>query len=79
MTTVRHRLSIHWMSLQEHGQVAGFISILVMDGWDYLDLLDYKLSSRAISIEEFFSNGIGESVGSGCSYVGGCKKALSDM
>lgn len=76
MTTVRHRLSIHWMSLQEHGQVAGFISILVMDGWDYLDLLDYKLSSRATSIEEFFSNVIGQSVEERLQLCGRMQKGL---
>lgn len=62
MTTVRHRLSVHWMSLHEHGPVAGFISILVMDVWEHLYLLDYKASSRATSIEELSSHVIGRSV-----------------
>lgn len=50
------RLSNHWISLHEHGHVAGFIPILVMDVWEHAYLLDYKPSERALYIEAFFSN-----------------------
>jgi superoxide dismutase len=42
--------------------MCGFISILVMDVWEYLSLLDYKPSGKATSMEAFFSNVIWESV-----------------
>jgi Fe-Mn family superoxide dismutase len=50
------RLSNHWISLHEHGHVAGFMPILVMDVWEHAYLLDYKPSKRASYIEAFFSN-----------------------
>ena len=50
------RLSNHWVSLHEHGNVAGFIPILVMDVWEHAYLLDYKPADRASYIEAFFSN-----------------------
>ncbi|MGA6826070.1 superoxide dismutase [Nitrospira sp. NS4] len=50
------RLSNHWISLHEHGHVAGFIPILVMDVWEHAYLLDYKPSERGVYIESFFSN-----------------------
>ena len=50
------RLSNHWISLHEHGHVAGFIPILVMDVWEHAYLLDYKPSERASYIEAFFAN-----------------------
>ena len=49
-------LSNHWISLHEHGHVAGFIPILVMDVWEHAYLLDYQPSERASYIEAFFSN-----------------------
>jgi Fe-Mn family superoxide dismutase len=50
------RLSNHWISLHEHGHVAGFIPILVMDVWEHAYLLDYKPAERASYIEAFFAN-----------------------
>ncbi len=50
------RLSNYWISLHEHGHVAGFIPILVMDVWEHAYLLDYKPAERASYIEAFFSN-----------------------
>ena len=50
------RLSNHWISLHENGNVAGFIPALVMDVWEHAYLLDYKPSERASYIEAFFSN-----------------------
>jgi superoxide dismutase, Fe-Mn family len=51
----RH-LSNHWISLHEHGNVAGFVPILVMDVWEHAYLLDYKPSERSAYIDAFFSN-----------------------
>ena len=50
------RLSNHWISLHEHGHVAGFIPLLVMDVWEHAYLLDYKPAERASYIEAFFAN-----------------------
>ena len=50
------RLSNHWISLHENGNVAGFIPVLVMDVWEHAYLLDYTPSERAAYIEAFFSN-----------------------
>jgi Fe-Mn family superoxide dismutase len=49
-------LSNHWISLHEHGNIAGFIPILVLDVWEHAFLLDYKPSERGTYIEAFFSN-----------------------
>jgi superoxide dismutase, Fe-Mn family len=49
-------LSNHWISLHEHGTVAGFVPLLVMDVWEHAYLLDYKPSERSRYIEAFFSN-----------------------
>lgn len=50
------RLSNHWVSLHETGNVAGFRPILVMDVWEHAYLLDYKPSEKGKYIEAFFSN-----------------------
>ena len=50
------RLSNHWISLHENGNIAGFIPALVMDVWEHAYLLDYKPSDTASYIESFFSN-----------------------
>ncbi len=50
------RLSNHWISLHETGNVAGFNPILVMDVWEHAYLLDYKPAERPKYIEAFFSN-----------------------
>ncbi|MGI8917842.1 MAG: superoxide dismutase [Pyrinomonadaceae bacterium] len=50
------RLSNHWISLHETGNVAGFKPILVMDVWEHAYLLDYKPAERPLYIEAFFSN-----------------------
>ena len=49
-------VSNHWVSLHEHGNVAGFLPILVMDVWEHAFLLDYQPSERKQYIESFFSN-----------------------
>ena len=53
---VSKRLSNHWVTLHEVGNVAGFIPILVMDVWEHAFLLDYKPAERPKYIEAFFSN-----------------------
>lgn len=49
------RLSNHWITLHEHGNVAGFTPILVMDVWEHAYLLDHG-SERAKYVEAFFAN-----------------------
>ncbi|MEK6323340.1 MAG: superoxide dismutase [Acidobacteriota bacterium] len=50
------RLSNHWISLHQTGEVAGFNPVLVMDVWEHAYLLDYKPAERPKYIEAFFSN-----------------------
>lgn len=50
------RLSNHWITLHQIGNVAGFVPILVMDVWEHAYLLDYKPAERPKYIEAFFSN-----------------------
>jgi Fe-Mn family superoxide dismutase len=53
---VTRKLSNHWITLHEEGNVAGFIPVLVMDVWEHAWLLDYKPGERARYVEAFFSN-----------------------
>jgi len=50
------RLSNHWISLHETGNVSGFAPVLVMDVWEHAFLLEYKPAERPKYIEAFFSN-----------------------
>jgi Fe-Mn family superoxide dismutase len=50
------RLSNHWITLHEVGNVSGFNPVLVMDVWEHAFLLDYKPAERPKYIEAFFSN-----------------------
>ncbi|WP_342347625.1 superoxide dismutase [uncultured Nitrospira sp.] len=50
------RLSNHWISLHESGNVAGFRPLLVMDVWEHAYLLDYQPSERGKYIESFLAN-----------------------
>jgi Fe-Mn family superoxide dismutase len=50
------RLSNHWITLHETGNIAGFDPIVVMDVWEHAYLLDYKPAERPKYIEAFFSN-----------------------
>ncbi len=50
------RISNHWVTLHEDGNVAGFKPILVMDAWEHAFLLDYKPAERSKYIESFFAN-----------------------
>jgi superoxide dismutase, Fe-Mn family len=49
-------LTNHWTSLHEHGNVAGFVPVLVMDVWEHAFLLDYAPSKRGDYIDAFFAN-----------------------
>lgn len=49
-------VSNHWVTLHEHGNVAGFQPVLVMDVWEHAYLLDYKPSERKHYIDSFFHN-----------------------
>jgi superoxide dismutase, Fe-Mn family len=50
------RLSNHWITLHEHGNVAGFKPVLVVDVWEHAFLLDYTPAQRGQYIEAFFAN-----------------------
>jgi len=50
------RLSNHWVTLHEVGNVAGFVPILVMDVWEHAFLLDYEPAERGKYVEAFFAN-----------------------
>jgi superoxide dismutase, Fe-Mn family len=50
------RISNHWITLHETGNVSGFRPILVMDVWEHAFILDYKPADRPKYIEAFFSN-----------------------
>ena len=50
------RLSNHWITLHEGGNIAGYQPLLVMDMWEHAFLLDYKPSEKGKYIESFFSN-----------------------
>src|SRR4029434_8258737 len=50
------RLSNHWITLHEIGNVAGFKPVIVMDVWEHAFLLDYKPVERSKYIDAFFAN-----------------------
>src|SRR6185295_15346806 len=50
------RLSNHWVTLHETGNIAGFAPVLVMDVWEHAFLLDYTPANRPKYIEAFFAN-----------------------
>ena len=50
------RLSNHWITLHETGNVSGFTPVLVMDVWEHAFLLDYMPAERPKYIEAFFTN-----------------------
>jgi len=48
------RLSNHWISLHEGGNIAGYQPVLVMDMWEHAYLLDHKEKEKYIN--HFFAN-----------------------
>ena len=50
------RLSNHWITLHQDGNIAGFKPIVVMDVWEHAFLLDYKPAERGKYIESFMAN-----------------------
>lgn len=50
------RLTNHWTSLHEHGNVVGCVPVLVMDVWEHAFLLDYAPAKRGDYIDAFFAN-----------------------
>jgi len=50
------RLTNHWISMHEEGNVAGFTPVLVMDVWEHAWLLDYKPAQRSTYVESFLGN-----------------------
>ena len=50
------RISNHWITLHEVGNVSGFTPVIVMDVWEHAFILDYKPADRPKYIEAFFSN-----------------------
>jgi Fe-Mn family superoxide dismutase len=53
---MQERLSNHWITLHQIGNVAGFNPVLVLDVWEHAFLLDYKPAERPMYLEAFFSN-----------------------
>ena len=58
------KLSNHWITLHEEGNVVGFQPIVVMDVWEHAFTVDYKPTERAKYIEDFMSNIDWQRVGS---------------
>ena len=50
------RLSNHWITLHEVGNVAGFVPLLVMDVWEHAFILDYAPAERPRYIEAFLGS-----------------------
>ena len=50
------RLTNHWISLHEEGNIAGFTPVLVMDVWEHAWFLDYKPAQRPTYVESFLAN-----------------------
>jgi superoxide dismutase, Fe-Mn family len=53
---VAGKLSNHWITLHETGNVAGFVPVLIMDVWEHAFIRDYAPAERPKYIEAFFSN-----------------------
>jgi len=49
------RVSNHWITLHEDGNVAGFVPLLVMDVWEHAFMRDYKATEKAKYVEAFWN------------------------
>src|SRR5207253_5687923 len=49
-------VSNHWIEMHQTGEVAGFVSALVMDVWEDAYLLDYNPADRPKYFEAFLAN-----------------------
>lgn len=56
------RLSNHWITLHDGGNIAGYKPILVMDMWEHAFMLDYKPAEKGKYIDAVFANVDWESV-----------------
>lgn len=68
------RLSNHWVTLHDNGNIAGFTPVLVMDVWEHAYILDYKPSERSKYIEAFFQNIDWEAVNSRLGVVSSARR-----
>jgi Fe-Mn family superoxide dismutase len=58
------KLSNHWITLHEEGNIAGFQPLLVMDVWEHAFTVDYNPTERPKYIDAFYSNVCWKTVGS---------------
>ncbi|HZV76479.1 MAG TPA: Fe-Mn family superoxide dismutase [Candidatus Babeliales bacterium] len=54
--TTSGRITNHWVSDHENGNLAGFVPIVVMDVWEHAYIKDYKPAEKSKYIEAFFAN-----------------------
>jgi len=54
--TTNGRITNHWISDHENGNLAGFVPIVVMDVWEHAFIKDYKPADKGKYIEAFFAN-----------------------
>jgi Fe-Mn family superoxide dismutase len=54
--TTNGRITNHWISDHENGNLAGFVPIVVMDVWEHAFIKDYKPAEKGKYIEAFFEN-----------------------
>lgn len=50
------KLSNHWITLHEEGNVVGFTPILVMDVWEHAYVLQFGAQGRKAYVDAFFKN-----------------------
>jgi superoxide dismutase, Fe-Mn family len=54
--TTNGRITNHWISDHENGNLAGFVPVVVMDVWEHAFIKDYKPADKGKYIEAFFAN-----------------------
>jgi superoxide dismutase, Fe-Mn family len=50
------RVTNHWISDHENGNIAGFVPVVVMDVWEHAWIKDYKPAEKGKYIEAFFKH-----------------------